>query len=201
MFDGSGRDFSATLTLAGKRGCRARVGEILREEAPAALQLRLVIGISRGERMDFSIQKAVELGISGITPLFTERSMVNLRGERLRNRVEHWKGIIRHASEQSGRSRLAELHPPLTLVDWLAGFAGKGLMLDHRADTTLASQPPPGKCLTLLVGPEGGLSRNERQQARGKGMQEVRLGPRILRTETAPLAALAVAQALWGDFR
>jgi 16S rRNA (uracil1498-N3)-methyltransferase len=201
LFDGSGRDFSATLTQAGKRGCRARVGNILREEPPATLQLHLVIGISRGERMDFSIQKAVELGISGITPVFTERSMVNLSGERLRNRFEHWQGVIRHACEQSGRSRLAELHAPQALTDWLRNFAGKGLMLDHRAETTLVSQPRPDQDLTLLVGPEGGLSGNERQLAQRNRMQGVRLGPRILRTETAPLAALAVAQALWGDFR
>jgi 16S rRNA (uracil1498-N3)-methyltransferase len=201
LFDGSGRDFSATLTQAGKRGCRARVDEMLREEPPATLQLHLVIGISRGERMDFSIQKAVELGVNAITPVFTERSMVNLTAARLRNRVEHWQGVIRHACEQSGRSRLAQLHAPQALTDWLTDFAGRGLMLDHRADATLVGQPPPDKRLTLLVGPEGGLSRNERQGAQSRGMQGVRLGPRILRTETAPLAALAVAQALWGDFR
>jgi len=201
LFDGSGRDFSATLTQADKRGCRARVGAILREEPTATLHLHLVIGISRGERMDFSIQKAVELGISGITPTFTERSMVNLSGERLRNRIEHWQGVIRHACEQSGRSRLTQLHAPQALTEWLTDFAGQGLMLDHRAGTTLVSQPPPDKRLTLLVGPEGGLSRNEREGAQRKGMLSVRLGPRILRTETAPLAALAVAQALWGDFR
>ena len=196
LFDGSGRDFAATLTESGKRGCRVRVGEVLREETPATLQLHLVIGISRGERMDFSIQKAVELGVSAITPVFTERSMVNLSGERLRNRVAHWQGVIRHASEQCGRCRLPQLHPPRTLSEWLGDFADEGLMLDHRAHSTLVSQPPPDQHLTLLVGPEGGLSRDERRQAQKKGIRGVRLGPRILRTETAPLAALAVVQAL-----
>ena len=201
LFDGSGRDYAAELTTAHKRGASARVGAVVTEEAPLALQAHLAIGISRGERMDFSLQKAVELGVSEITPLFTERSMVHLKGDRLHNRQQHWGGVVRHACEQSGRSRLPRLHQARPFTDWLSGFHGHGLLLDHRADKSLPDLPPPGNALSLLVGPEGGLCADERRQAMRKGLQAVRLGPRVLRTETAPLAALAAIQVLWGDFR
>jgi len=200
LFDGSGHDYAASLLSAGRRECVAKVGECLGEEALPPLHLHLAIGISRGERMDFSIQKAVELGVSEITPLFSARSMVQLKGERLYNRLEHWRGVIRHACEQSGRSRLPQLHAAVELPRWLDDFQGDGLMLDHRADTPLVDLPPPQGALTLLVGPEGGLSPEERELAQQHRLRGVRMGPRVLRTETAPLAALAVIQALWGDF-
>jgi len=201
LFDGSGKDFSATLVQAGKRTCIAEVYQVMREEAEPGLRLVLAIGISRGERMDFSIQKAVELGINEIQPLFTERSMVQLKGDRLQNRLTHWRGVIRHACEQSGRSRVPGISEPLSLANWLDSFEGNGLMLDHRAEKPLVELSAPGTELTMLVGPEGGLSPTERQLAEEKGLAGVRLGPRVLRTETAPLAALAVIQATWGDFR
>lgn len=201
LFDGSGRDFAATLTLANRKMCHALVGQLLSEEAPPPLHLHLAIGISRGERMDFSIQKAVELGVDAITPLFTERCMVQLRGERLAARLEHWQGVIRHACEQSGRSRLPRLHHAQPLPQWCSQFDGMGIMLDHRADSCLVDLSAPSGELTLLVGPEGGLSPGERELALRAGLRGVRLGPRILRTETAPLAALSVIQGLWGDFR
>jgi 16S rRNA (uracil1498-N3)-methyltransferase len=143
----------------------------------------------------------VELGVHEITPLFTERSMVQLKGERLHNRMAHWRGVIRHACEQSGRSRLPILHDPQSLPGWVQGFQGNGVMLDHRAEMSLVQIPAPQEAITLLVGPEGGLSPRERESAARAGMRGVRMGPRVLRTETAPLAALAVIQALWGDFR
>lgn len=213
LFDGSGRDFEAHLEQASARECIVRTQDILREEAPAHLVIKLAIGISRGERMDFSLQKAVELGVAEIRPLFTSRCMVQLKGERLNKRLQHWQGVIQHACEQSGRSRLPTLHPARPLNGWLEGFAGTGsstgpitgastgLMLDHRAELPLVDMPHPGKEVTLLVGPEGGLSPQEREQASRHGFQGARMGPRVLRTETAPLAALAVIQALWGDFR
>lgn len=201
LFDGSGRDYAATLERVDKRECVARVGQVLGEEASAPLRISLAIGISRGERMDFGIQKAVELGVSDIQPLFTGRSVVQLKGERLQNRLEHWRGVIRHACEQSGRSRLPTLWPATSLTSWLADFTGNGVMLDHRADQLLVELPAPGATITLLVGPEGGLAAKEREQASNAGLRGVRLGPRVLRTETAPLAALSVIQGLWGDFR
>jgi 16S rRNA (uracil1498-N3)-methyltransferase len=159
------------------------------------------MGISRGERMDFSIQKAVELGVSHFQPLFTERCMVQLKGDRQQSRLDHWQGVIRHACEQSGRALLPSIAEPSNLPNWLCSFTGYGLMLDHRAEHSLASLSAPKDSLTLLVGPEGGLSQAERDLAMQHNFAAGRMGPRVLRTETAPLAALSAIQTLWGDFR
>lgn len=203
LFNGDGTDYAAVLLQCDRRNCRARVGEAVATESPAALEIDLAIGISRGERMDFAIQKAVELGVCAVTPLHTERSLVQLDGERLDKRLAHWRGVIVSACEQSGRSRLPDLAPPCPLDRWLAEREPQrpGLLLHHAASRSLAELPPPGSGLDLLVGPEGGLSEDERQQAIQRGLAPVRLGPRVLRTETAPLAALAAIQVLWGDLR
>jgi 16S rRNA (uracil1498-N3)-methyltransferase len=150
--------------------------------------------------MDFAIQKSVELGVMAITPLLTERSQVRFRNGRQERRVAHWLGVLLSACEQSGRSRVPAMHPPDTLQSWLTGHHG-GLMLDHRATCTLSGLAPPGETLNMLVGPEGGLSDAERSLASNAAFTAVRLGPRVLRTETAPLAALAAVQVLWGDLR
>lgn len=200
LFDGSGRDYAAKLLVCGKNNASAAVQHKLGEESPAKLDLHLAMGIARGERMDFSIQKAVELGISRITPLFTERTLVQLRGHKLQNRLAHWQGVIRHACGQSGRSYLPILQPAQSLNSFVTAFDGSGILLDHRANTGLNQLDPPQQALTLLVGPEGGLAAKERDQATNNGFIGVRLGPRVMRTETAPLAALAAIQMLWGDF-
>lgn len=200
LFDGSGSDFEAELTSCDRGGCSARVIAEMSREQPPPLQLHLGIGISRGERMDFAIQKSVELGVSAITPLFTTRSMVQLKTKRREKRLVHWQGIIRSACEQSGRSLLPQLHFPSSLPEWLSAHPG-GLMLYHKSVDTLATSPPPGERLNLLVGPEGGLNETERALAATNGFSGVRMGPRVLRTETAPIAALAAIQVLWGDFR
>ncbi len=200
LFDGSGRDYEARLLSGGREQAAAAVGAVIRREPPAPLEIHLALGISRGERMDLALQKAVELGVASITPLFTRRTVVRLQGKRLEARLAHWRGVIRHACEQSGRSRLPGLHPARPLGEWLAGFQGEGILLGHRAHTPLPALDHPGRSITLLVGPEGGLADDERDLARRQGLRAVSLGPRILRTETAPLAAIAVIQALWGDF-
>lgn len=198
VFNGDGRDFHATLTGAKKDVARVRLGSAGPEEPALALPIHLGIGISKGERMDFAIQKAVELGVAEITPLFTERCVVRLDAQRLSKRLEHWHGVLVAACEQSGRRRLPALHPAASLDDWL-GNAAPGLLLDHRADQTLTRLDRPAGDLSLLVGPEGGLSAAERGKARVAGLTGVRLGPRVMRTETAPLAAIAAMQVLWGD--
>jgi len=200
LFDDSGRDFAGELERCDRKVCRARITDVVSTEPAATLQLHLGIGVSRGERMDFAIQKSVELGVTAVTPLLTQRSVVELKGERLERRVAHWRGVIISACEQSGRSRLPVLYPPTALGDWLNTHR-RGLMLYHEAAQTLPGLPHPGDSLNLLIGPEGGLSDTERQAAGTSGFRGVRLGPRVLRTETAPLAALAAIQALWGDFR
>ncbi len=203
-FNGDGRDRNARLQSAGRRALIA-VGEAGPPEPEPGLAIQLALGVSRGERMDFAIQKAVELGVGVLQPLFTERSMVQLAGERRSRRHEHWQGVLVGACEQSGRRRLPLLAEARDLTDWLAdsptGAPPDTLLLDPGAPLALTDIDAPGPRVTLLVGPEGGLSPRERESAARAGVRGVRLGPRILRTETAPLAAIAVIQALWGDFR
>lgn len=200
LFNGDGTDYGAKLLQCDRRDCRVIVGHPTATEPCAPLQLHLAIGISRGERMDFAIQKSVELGVHAITPLHTKRSQVQLAGARLEKRLDHWRGVIISACEQSGRNRIPRLHPPASIRAWLEAH-DQGLLLHHAAEHSLPELPPPGSELNLLVGPEGGLTPEERGQAMDTGLTAVRLGPRIMRTETAPLAALAAIQTLWGDLR
>lgn len=200
LFNGDGRDLSATLLQCDRRTCRARIEALLSTAADDVLKVSLGIGISRGERMDLVVQKAVELGVSAITVLATQRSVVQLDGERLQKRLEHWRGIVISACEQSGRQRIPPIGFAADLRDWLEHHRD-GIMLHHLATGTLPTLQPPGDSINLLIGPEGGLDDTERQVAIDCGYRAVRLGPRVMRTETAPLAALAAMQALWGDFR
>lgn len=198
VFNGQGHDYPATLIASGKDAAKVRLGQPGEDEPPLILPIHLGIGISKGERMDFAIQKAVELGVDAITPLFTKRCVIKLDQQRLDKRLSHWQGILIAACEQCGRRRLPTLHPALGLDDWLES-AAPGLLLDHRAEHSLNTLTRPTTGLSLLVGPEGGLSEEERQYARSAGLTGVRLGPRVMRTETAPLAAIAALQVLWGD--
>lgn len=202
LFNGDGREYPAQLTAANKHAVRAKTLSASDPEAEPPLTIHLAIGISKGERMDFTLQKAVELGVSEITPLFTKRSVVHLQGERLEKRMFHWQNVILSACEQSGRCRLPQLHTACSLESWLPGrIEGCRILLDHRAAYTLPQLAPPETEVQLLIGPEGGFSEEERSLAVSSGFQGVRLGPRVLRTETAPLAAIAALQVLWGDFR
>lgn len=200
VFNGDGRDYGARLASPARHPVILAVDGPGEEEPSPPLQIRLAVGISKGERMDYTIQKSVELGVSRISPLFTERSVVQLRGERLDRRMAHWQGILIGACEQSGRRRLPGLDAAMAFADWIATTPTGTLVLDPQADQPLVALSPPEAVVTLLVGPEGGLSPRERRQAQAHGMCPVRLGPRVLRTETAPLAAIAAIQALWGDF-
>ncbi|MEH6544235.1 MAG: 16S rRNA (uracil(1498)-N(3))-methyltransferase [Porticoccaceae bacterium] len=166
------------------------------------LSIELGIGISRGERMDWVIQKSTELGVQKIIPLFTERTEVKLDGERLDKKCTHWRQIAISACEQSGRTRLPEIAKPIALADWLPE-ASPRFVLDPEAGTQLMAKDVKSEAkptgVVLLVGPEGGLSESEVQQSVAKGFVGITLGPRILRTETAPLAAITQCQTLWGD--
>ncbi len=203
LFNGDGIEFTARLTLASRDAVRARVLEISAREDPPELPLNLYLGISKGERMDFAIQKAVELGVSRIRPLFCSRSVVQLKGERLQRRLEHWQGVLVGACEQSGRCRLPQLDAPLDLPRAMAEPSGADcrLVLHQRGAQSLDRLQKPQQAVDLLIGPEGGLEQTELELAGGFGFKALRLGPRVLRTETAPLAALAAIQMLWGDFR
>jgi 16S rRNA (uracil1498-N3)-methyltransferase len=201
LFNGDGYDYPARLIELGRDRARALIESRGDLEPAPTLDIHLALGISKGERMDFAIQKAVELGVTRITPLFTRRTQVRLDGARLDKRLEHWHGVVVSACEQSGRRRLPVLEPALELAAWLEQSHTGGLLLDPLAELALPALSAPNSALTLLIGSEGGLDPREREAARHHGFQGVRLGPRILRTETAPLAAIAVIQALWGDFR
>lgn len=200
IFNGNGYDYSAIISSCDKRHTEVQITDISDREPPPDMELHLAVGISRGERMDYVVQKSVELGVHSITPLFTERTNVKLKDKRLDKRMEHWQGVIISACEQSGRSYVPTLNPAQTLDAWLESKPTNGLLLDHRSEQTLSSLKKPNKQLSLLVGPEGGLSEKERSKAAMVNFQGIRLGPRVMRTETAPLAALAAIQTIWGDF-
>jgi len=205
VFDGLGEEYEARVVSVARHWLELELGPHIAGDPESPLVVTLVQAVSKGERMDWSIQKSVELGVSAIQPVFSARSVVRLDGLRLSRRVEHWQGVIRSACEQSGRRILPALHPPLSLVDYLAGVAAAGaarrLMLAPQASQRLRAleAPPAGMPTLLLVGPEGGFSSEEANTATRVGFVPIGLGPRVLRTETAGVVALAVLQALWGD--
>jgi 16S rRNA (uracil1498-N3)-methyltransferase len=203
LFDGKGGEFQASLERTERKKTFARVGEFIEREVESPLSVILAQGISRGERMDYTIQKAVELGVTEIIPLLTERTVVQLKGERLTKRQQHWQGVAISACEQCGRNRIPLVHAPLTLASWLdqQDHGGLRLVMEPRAVGTLANNAPPQEPVVLLAGPEGGLAATEIDWAKKAGFTGIRLGPRVLRTETAAIAMLAALQALWGDFR
>lgn len=199
LFDGRGHEHEATLVSVGRRESVARLDSRLAEEALPPVHITLLQGISRGERMDYAIQKAVELGVQAIIPVLMSRCNVQLGGGRADKRLAHWQGVLISACEQSGRNRMPQLRAPLPLADVLAEADGEvKLLLDPAADQRLRDLAPASR-ITLLVGPEGGISDEEIDLARQAGFVTVQFGPRILRTETASTAALAAIQALWGD--
>jgi 16S rRNA (uracil1498-N3)-methyltransferase len=200
LFNGAGGEYGASLVAANKREARVRVFEFHPEERESPVEITLALGISAGERMDYSLQKATELGVAAIQPLATERSVVKLAGERADRRLQHWQHVVIAACEQCGRNRVPAVAPVQPVFHYLAQIdSGKRLlMLSPHADTPLKRMAPAAAAV-LLVGAEGGLAPAEYEAAAAHGFQPVKLGPRILRTETAPVAALAVLQALWGD--
>lgn len=204
LFNGDGRDYNGLMIDCTRKSVRVVISSHSDEEPPPILKINLGLGLSKGERMDFAIQKSVELGVTGITPLLTEHSVVRLSAQRRESRQEHWKRAAIAACEQSGRRRLPDVGNILPLNEWLLksdDSSETGILLDHRASITLDQLACAGSTVNLLIGPEGGLSLEERKQAQEAGYEGVRLGPRVMRTETAPLAAISAIQALWGDFR
>ncbi|MBE0613648.1 MAG: 16S rRNA (uracil(1498)-N(3))-methyltransferase [Burkholderiales bacterium] len=200
LFNGAGGEYQASILAVSKREVRVRVAEHHASECESPLDITLALGISAGERMDFSLQKATELGVTAIQPLATERSVVKLAGERAGKRQQHWQHVVIAACEQCGRNRVPIVAPVQKLYAYLAAVdRGKRLlMLSPQADTPL-KRIAPAPATVLLIGAEGGFAPAEHQAAQASGFEPVSLGRRILRTETAPIAALAVLQALWGD--
>ncbi|MBA3565131.1 MAG: 16S rRNA (uracil(1498)-N(3))-methyltransferase [Gammaproteobacteria bacterium] len=204
VFDGRGGEFAARVGAAGKGQLCLALGEFFAEASAPALRAMLWQGVARSERMDFTIQKATELGVETISPVIMRRSVVRLEGERAERRRRHWQALAASAAEQSGRTRVPAILEPAPLEDLLRleREAGHDLLLEPGAPVSLASlRHDPAENLTLLAGPEGGFDDAEREMAVAAGFRTVGLGPRVLRTETAAIVALSIAQAQWGDLR
>lgn len=199
LFDGSGQEYIGELTSVTKKAVQVDLRESLAGQPESSLRIHLGQGLSRGERMDWAIQKATELGVAEITPLFTERCEVRLNDERMQKRLEHWQQIAISACEQCGRSTVPVIYVPQSVKDWQASVQADLKLVLHPVAQPLTEHTAPST-LAFLIGPEGGLTEAEVIQSAEHGFQPARLGPRVLRTETAPVVALSVAQQLWGDF-
>ena len=200
LFNGEGGEFSAELTRISRGDARACVISRQTPERESPLAIALAQCVSSGDRMDTTLQKSTELGVSLIVPIASERSLVRLSSDRAERRVAHWRNVVIAACEQCGRNHVPEVTAITELEAFLTPAASDGLrlLLAPDSDRDLRQLDPPSK-VTLLVGPEGGLAPQERQRAERSGFVPIRFGPRVLRTETAPLAAIAAMQALWGD--
>ena len=202
LFDGSGFEYPAVIEQAGKKEALVKITGMHGPVVESPLKVTLAQGVSRGERMDYTVQKAVELGVADIHPVLMERSVVKLDNANGEKKRQHWRGVVISACEQSGRVRVPEMHAPLTFPAFLDAQRGAGLklLLDPLAPKAVKDYSAPADArVLLLVGPEGGLSGNERKLALKAGFQGIKLGPRILRTETAALVALSLLQSAWGD--
>lgn len=203
LFNGDGYDYDCELVSTKKSETLVTIKQSTQITNESSLNITLLQGISSGDRMDYTIQKAVELGVKSIQPISTERSVVKLSAERAEKRVEHWQGVAIAACEQSGRAFVPEMHHPVTLSAWLTSNPQQQacrILLNPIGAQRLSQLTKPADEIQLLIGAEGGLSANEIDTAIKHGFQSIILGPRILRTETAALTAMASMLTLWGDF-
>lgn len=201
LFNGEGGEYSATIRSIEKRDCHVSVDQYVDRNVESPLKITLLQGISKGDRMDFTVQKAVELGVNHIIPILTDRSVVKLDAKRSQKKQEHWQEVANSAMAQSGRNVRVNVAPITPLSEYL-------LTLKETDDNRLILSPSSSmgfnaiaksQAITLLIGPEGGLSDTEERAASTKGFSAVRFGPRVLRTETAAIAALGLIQGIWGD--
>jgi len=199
LFNGDGFDYLATLSSVEKRSVSAHIDKKQTVSVESTLNVHIGQTLSRGERMDYAVQKSTEMGVATITPLFSDRCEVKLPQERQQKRIQHWQQTAISACEQSGRVVPPEIHAPLELKEWLAAQdADLKFVLHHHSEKPLAQLEQPNS-VTILVGPEGGLTEDEVELAQEYGFIPLALGPRVMRTETAPVAALTIFNYLWGD--
>lgn len=201
LFTGEGGEYAATIARIDKRGASVRIERYDAVERESALPITLAQAIAATDAMDYAVRKATELGAVAIAPLVTARSAPLPNGARGERRHAHWREIAVAACEQCGRNRIPDVASPIALSAWLAGWQGEGVVLDPAAERSLAALSAPKRALAVLIGPEGGLAPDELAAAERAGFAAVRLGPRVLRTETAGGAVLAVMQAMWGDMQ
>lgn len=200
LFNGDGQDYPATITEVGKKRVQVLVGAPQANQTESPLRITLGQSLSKGDRMDYAVQKAVEMGVSRIVPLTTERCEVKLKGDREDKRLRHWQSVAISAAEQCGRAKVPDILPVMTVEQWLeySRTCDLRLVLHHRTEKSLKSMNRPGT-IALMIGPEGGLTADEIALAEKEGFLPVAMGPRVLRTETAPVAAITLCQWLWGD--
>lgn len=200
LFDGSNQVFDAEIVRVDKKNVLVRLGDGRVEDIESPLNLHLGQVISRGEKMEFTIQKSIELGVNAITPLFSERCGVKLDGERLAKKIQQWQKIAIAACEQCGRNRIPEIREAMSLEAWCAEQDGSlKLNLHPRASHSINTLPQPVDRVRLLIGPEGGLSADEIAMTTHHGFTDILLGPRVLRTETTALTAITALQVRFGD--
>ncbi|QTL37123.1 16S rRNA (uracil(1498)-N(3))-methyltransferase [Pseudoalteromonas viridis] len=200
LFNGQGGEYLATISAVSKKKVQVIPEQFIDKQVESPLSIHLGQGISRGDKMDFTIQKSVELGITEITPLFTTRCGVKLSGERLAKKHQQWQKIAIAAAEQSGRNTITTIHPPISLDEWLAQSSeALKLTLHPRAEHSIKTLPKPEHGVRFLVGPEGGFTDEEMAATKQQGFVDIRLGPRVLRTETAALTVLSALQLEFGD--
>jgi 16S rRNA (uracil1498-N3)-methyltransferase len=203
VFDGAGQEYQAEIARVAGDAVTVRLGDPASAASESPLKITLVQGLSRSERMDWTLQKATELGVAAIAPVLTARSVVRLDDKQAQKKQGHWRGIVIGACEQCGRARVPTVATPITLREYLTTVRKEGmrLVLSPSAPGSLAGLASLPNKIELLIGPEGGLDDDELLLAQKAGFMPVRLGPRVLRTETAAVVALSVMQALWGDLQ
>lgn len=202
LFNGEGGEYNAVITHIDKKGVEVEIQSFTPRDVESPIDIYLAQGIARGEKMDFIVQKAVELGVKKIIPLITERCNVRLANEREEKRLLHWQSVATSACEQSGRNSVPDIVAPLSFAEWLpkASADRKFVLSPHVQEKLNASPLPAGSSVILLIGPEGGLSDQEVNAAIAHQFLPLNLGPRVLRTETATLAAITTLQYQYGDF-
>lgn len=203
LFNGSGYFFLATLTQVTKKKVVIQVNSAEKANSESLLHTHLGQVMSRGDRMDYAIQKSTEMGVNEITPLTSERCELKLKSDREAKRLAHWQQVAISAAEQCGRATVPTIHPITSLNDWVTQQSSTGLSLvfHHRDTQNLTQIQTPPSHVNLLIGPEGGLTSAEIEHARQSNFLACTFGPRVMRTETAPVACLSILQWLWGDFK
>jgi len=202
IFNGEGGEFKSTIIKINRNKITLLVGEHVKTTNESPLNIHLGIGISRGDRMDTVIQKSTEVGVTEITPLFTERVGVKLQNDKLKSRLLHWQKVCISACEQSHRTKIPIINSPKRIENWIHSVpAQKKIMLDPEGTTQISTLKNDNAIvdISLLIGPEGGFSVREVEIAKNFEFDQISLGPRILRTETAPIVAISIFQSIWGD--